>query len=139
MDKMVLQGAIDMAMHYLSGKEYLIKKKGRVYCANESLYFKKKGIYYKIYLNTISHIEADDDQTIVHGKGHKFYSFVSLKGLAALLENHGFMLVHRSYLVNLKKVTNLDKVNRILSLKKVSIPYSRRKKERLFEQLEKIK
>ncbi len=133
--KFSIRTAIELAIKNISGRNHVIGSKVEAYSNNDFLYFKKKGVFYKITITDILFIEADGDQTITHTKDSKFYSFLSLRALDELLNAKGFLKVHRSYLANITKATSVDVDNQQIHFNGVKVPFSRRMKKELLQHL----
>lgn len=133
--KFSIRTAIELAISHLSQKKNIINEKIDAYSSKEYLYFKKKGVFHKVAIAEILYIEADGDQTITHTKAFNFFSFSSLRALDELLESHNFLRIHRSYLAHITNVTSIDRHNQEVHFNGVQIPFSRRMKKELMEQL----
>ena len=82
--------------------------------------------------------EADDNYTTLHLKGNKKIVVSStLKVIEELLEDHSFVRIHRSYLVNLKEIEKYVKADGgyVVMSDGSEILISRNKKEELLKQL----
>lgn len=131
--KFSIRTAIELAIKNISGSNHVVGNKIAAYSNHEFLYFKRKGVFYKITITDILYIEADGDQTITHTKDGKFYSFLSLRALDKLLNAKGFMKVHRSYIANIHKATSVDVDNQQINYNGIKIPFSRRTKKELLQ------
>lgn len=133
--KFSIRTAVELALKNISGKQQVVEPKGDAYTNNGFLYFKKKGIFYKIAIADILYIQADGDQTITFTKNQRYISFLSLRALADILTNYSFIKVHRSYLANISKVTSVDVDNQFIRFNELQIPFSRRMKKDLLKHL----
>jgi len=104
--------------------------------SDEHLFFKKRGTFEKVAIEDIIYIEADGDYTMTYTANDRYLSTLTLRELEGLLTHRGFFRTHRSYLVNLNIATNIDMVNREVEVSGFRIPYSRRTKKQLIEQLQ---
>lgn len=77
---------------------------------------------HKIKLEDIIYIESDSEYVVFHLENRKIMSYQTLKSLEKTLPKSMFLRVHRSYIVNTKKVTGLK--GRDLILNKITIPVS---------------
>ena len=102
----------------------------------KDLFFKKNGIFKKINIDQIDYIEADGNYSITFTDTDKLVTSLTLSELEDILNNYHFMRVHRSYLINLKKINYLDTVNNKLMIDKQAIPISRTKKGILLERIQ---
>ncbi|MDW5288498.1 LytTR family DNA-binding domain-containing protein [Formosa sp. PL04] len=77
---------------------------------------------HKIKLEDIKYIESDSEYVVFHLGSRKIMSYQTLKSLEKSLPKSMFLRVHRSYIVNSKKVTGLK--GRDLILNETIIPVS---------------
>ncbi len=77
---------------------------------------------YKLKLNDIIYIESDSEYVIFHTSDKKIMSYQTLKSLEKTLDTSIFIRVHRSFIINKKKVTGLK--GRDLLLTDIKIPVS---------------
>jgi two-component system response regulator LytT len=71
----------------------------------------KNGKKILIGIDTIRYIMARDDYAYLQTDTDRYFSTVSLAQLEKRLDGHGFFRVHRSYLVNLSMVTEVESVS----------------------------
>ncbi len=91
----------------------------------------------RINLKEINYIEAMNEYVKIYLSGNKpIMSLISMKQLEQNLNSQHFMRVHRSYIVNLSKITVIER-NRIVFDGKVYIPISDQYKETFQEYLNK--
>lgn len=101
--------------------------------SNENLFVKVEALLLKLDISTILFIEAFGDYVKIHTieKIHTVYS--TLKRLEDKLDRSKFVRVHRSYIVNISKITNIDPNN--LEINKKIIPISGTYKEELMSKI----
>ena len=89
---------------------------------DDSLFVKVDSVLLKLDLNTILWVEAFGDYIKFHtvDKIHTIYS--TLKKMEETLDQKKFVRVHRSFIVNVSKITNIDPSN--LEINKRIIPIS---------------
>lgn len=87
----------------------------------------------KIYLTDILFIEAKGDYITIHTEYAKYTTYASLKKIYKRLPGHQFVNIHRSFIVNIDKIVDLDQ-NTILVGKEV-LPLSRYKRPDLMTKL----
>ena len=92
-------------------------------------------MFQKINLSSILYLQADDDYSICFTKEGTFRSHLRLRELEDLLERHFFFRVHRSYFVNLRNATSVDLEKCQINFSGCRIPFSRRVKSSLKQQL----
>lgn len=111
---------------------------------NEHLFDCLRGVYDKIVLkdnlvelakgnwerkSNIKYIKASDKYCEVHVKEYKYLVRSSMSEIERKLCDHGFIRTHRSYIVNLAYVVDIDKTIRLTD--NTRIKYSRGKKKEL--------
>lgn len=89
--------------------------------------------YEKIHYNDIQYIEALENYVVIYTKDMKFMTLMPMKRMEELLDEHQFMRVHKSYIVNIDKILSFEK-NRLKLLSK-TIPVSRGHKSAVFEKV----
>jgi len=77
---------------------------------------------HKLKLDEITHIESDSEYVIFHTAAKKIMSYQTLKSLEKSLDPSIFLRVHRSFIVNKRKVTGLK--GRDLLITEIKIPVS---------------
>lgn len=130
-----LKTAIDLAVKSIAGKQKIIESEIETYAKKDFLYYKKKGVFHKIAIATILYIKSDRYQTTTFTENQQFTSFISLKAFLELLAPYDFMQVHRSYIVNLLRVTSIDVTNQYIHLNEFKVPFSRRMKKEILLRL----
>lgn len=98
------------------------------------VFFNKKT---KVCINEILLLEGNINYTIVHLKEKKpLLIAITLKKAESLLKDHGFVRIHKSFLLNMSFAdSSLLTNNRILFQKNITIKISRRKRNELKERL----
>lgn len=102
----------------------------------ENLFFfiKTDSRWVKISYNEIKYIEGLKDYVMLHTQNEKIIVLENLKELAVNLEDKGFMRVHKSFIVNLNKITSIER-NRIF-IEKDIIPIGDTHREIFFQWFE---
>jgi DNA-binding LytR/AlgR family response regulator len=104
---------------------------------NEFLFIKSEHKILRINLSEIKYIESMREYVRIHSETDKpVMALMSMKKMEEYLPESDFMRVHRSYIVNLKKITTIER-NRIVFDNKVYIPVSDQYKEQFQEYLKK--
>ena len=88
-------------------------------------------------LSDIIYCESDDNYTKFYlGNGQHYLATKSLRDIQELLEERGFLRVHRQFLINLNQIKKFVKGegNYVIMTNDQSIPVSRTQKDRLMEQ-----
>lgn len=117
-----LRSNIELAWHNLSEK------------AEDFLVIKSEGETYKIKQTDINYLKAFDNYCYVATSEHKYLVPKTLKFTSEGLNPANFAKPHRSFIVNLRKVTKLSKDSIIVAGE--SIPLSAGKKEEIKSRLQ---
>ena len=91
-----------------------------------------------ISINSIIYCESDDNYTIFHLKNkHKMVVSSTLKDIEEMLDEHHFIRVHRSYLVNLNEIERYQKGEGgyLVMSDGTTVDVARNKKETLLKKL----
>ena len=103
---------------------------------DDFLFIKSEYKILKVKLNEIKYIEGMREYVRIHLTNEKpIMTLLSMKAVEQQLPNNSFMRVHRSYIVNLKMITTIER-NRIV-FDKVYIPVSEQHKEEFHQFVEK--
>lgn len=92
------------------------------YCCSEQLhsltYFtvKNKDSFLRINLDEISFFESRQRLAILHSRKHTVEFYAKLSDIIASLPPNDFIRCHQSYIVNMHKISRLDKANRCFIL-----------------------
>jgi len=130
-DKFTLNACIELAIK----KQAVQKHTFPPFAFNRELFFKKGGIYHKIEIDSIYFFQASGDYSLAQTFRGDYTTSLRLNKLEELLEHYSFMRVHRSYLINLAKVTAIDVENFWLNTNGHKIPFSRRIKTKLLKRI----
>ncbi|MEM6318935.1 MAG: LytTR family transcriptional regulator DNA-binding domain-containing protein [Bacteroidota bacterium] len=103
------------------------------------LFFKKKGVFQRVKIEDICSVEANSDYCLVHTEKGDYIASQRLSQMETLLRARPFMRIHRSFIINLKKIESVDPVDNFVMIKGKSISISRSKKDTLLQQLNMIK
>lgn len=98
-----------------------------------SLYVKEDSVWVNIPLDSIHWIEALGDYVTIHTEEKKHTVLTTMKEIETKLPEERFMRVHRSNIVNLNRITNLD--GNLLVLEKKLIPIGKSYKKSLMNRL----
>jgi DNA-binding LytR/AlgR family response regulator len=77
--------------------------------------------FVKIKFDEILYVEAMADYVIIHVEGAKHIIHSTMKGIDKKLAQDNFVRVHRSYIVNLKKISTVENSAVIISEKNIPI------------------
>lgn len=103
---------------------------------SENHFIKIGSTYKMIKIEDISYFFAKDKAIFLNleGRNYPVYKF-ALKELEVSLAIRNFVRVHKTYLVNLKKITSVDTQNHKLLIGEQSIPIGYVYRKKLFDQL----
>lgn len=96
-------------------------------------FVKKEGCYNKVFAKEVRYVEAMENYASMVTKGERFILHNTLKNLEIKLAPHGYMRVHRSYIVPLDKIDSIED-NRI-KIGDAIIPIGKSYRSRLMKQL----
>lgn len=101
----------------------------------EHFFIKTRQQLEKVAIADVLYLEADGHYCLVHTEQRKFLVHQAMTELAARLPNN-FINTHRSYLVNLARITAVDVQDNIVKLGTHQVPMSRRSKDSVLERLD---
>lgn len=100
------------------------------------IFIKADGRLIRVSLKNLLYVENVGDYVLFQTVDGKFLTHATLKNIAEKLQHPDFMKVHRSFIVNLSKIVNIED-NSVLINKKV-IPISRAHRNQLLERIDPI-
>lgn len=104
--------------------------------AQDNLFIKKRNEIIKVLIEDILYIMADGGKYCkIITESDLFIVRRSLKSLAIMIQNENFVQCHRSYIVNIKKITRVDLEEDIIKLKDNEIPMSRRERDNVLSKI----
>ena len=108
--------------------------KAPVQSTSEEIYVKSDGRLIRLELNDISYIESLGDYVIFHrGVQEQFIVHSTLKNINEKIRHHKFIRIHRSYIVNLSKIVDIQETNLVVDGK--ILPISRAHRSALFKEI----
>lgn len=99
----------------------------------EFFFIKCDHVFEKVYFNDVLYVEAMQNYCILHTPARKLIAYITLTGLEEKLPKTNFLKVHKSFIVNLEKITALD--GNDLFINKAQIPVSRNLKEEVMKRV----
>jgi len=90
-------------------------------------------VFEKVYFNDVLYVEAMQNYCLLHTSDRKLISYITLRGLEQKLPKNIFLKVHKSFIVNVDKITALD--GNDLFIDKASIPISRSLKDEVMNRV----
>lgn len=101
------------------------------------LFVKSGTSHEKILISDIDYLEAKGNYLVIHTQARPVMTYLSMKKAVEMLPQEFFLKIHKSYIINISKVTRLESSQVWLYNK--PIPLSRKLKEEVTSRLIKIK
>ncbi len=99
-----------------------------------NIFVRDKGRLVKLAVNDIRYVEADGNYVMLHTADRRFMLSASLTSIEEKLSSPSFLRVHRSYLVDLRRVTAVEE--KLVLLGSIHIPVGRTHREELRRRLD---
>lgn len=103
----------------------------------QSLFLKNGTMHEKVLMTEIDYIEAKGNYLLVHMQSKSIMTYLSMKKAEELLPPAMFLKIHKSYIVNINKITRIESAR--IWLYNKPIPLSRGLKNEITEKLLKSK
>lgn len=136
-----LQTTIEMAL-YKSEKDNQLKKERDYYYAivenkelKDSIYIRSDFRLNKISFDDIYYIEALKDYIVIHVSDTNYTTHCSMKEILNILPPTQFVRIHRSFIVNIKKIFSIKYPDLVIEDKKKILPIGGLYKKDLYEKL----
>ncbi|MCB9363821.1 MAG: response regulator transcription factor [Flavobacteriales bacterium] len=100
---------------------------------NDSIFIRNEGVWLKISTENILYIKADNNHVIIKTDENKYRTNEKLKDIAEKLSKNDFMQIHRSYIVQLNKISRID--GEVLEINTKTLPISRTYLNKLYNRL----
>jgi DNA-binding LytR/AlgR family response regulator len=97
------------------------------------LFIKEESLLVRISIPDINWVEAFGDYVKIHTEKKVYVSYGALKKIEEKLPKSKFVKVHRSFIVNIQKITNIDNSNLLIGSR--TIPVSDNYKKQLMESI----
>ena len=99
----------------------------------KEIYVKSNSKFYKLSYNDIYFVEALADYVLVYTENTRYIVYSTMKAIEEKLKGSTFVRVHRSYIINLRKIQFIEGNTLIINGK--HIPISKTYQELLFQKL----
>ena len=99
----------------------------------DNLFIKSDSKYVKISLDDIQHIEALSDYVSIFSDKGRFVVLGTMKSMEAKLDTKKFVRIHRSYIVNINRISTIQ--DGYVMIGDSKLPISRGSKENLMKQI----
>ena len=100
---------------------------------NDRIFVRNKNRMVKLYLKDIQYIEADRNYCKIYAPHREFLLSTPMKNLAEQLNAPSFQRIHRSYIINMEHIDELDE--HFVFIGKTHLPISKSYKVALFQRL----
>lgn len=104
----------------------------------DRLFIRHKDQMVKVLLSEILYAEADRNYCKIHTEKQSYLLSVPLRNIESQLPPNNFFRVHRSFVVNLKKIDAISEHHEYLTIQSHQVPISRRTKEEVVKRLKMI-
>lgn len=138
-----LRTSIEMALYkFKKEKEKELNAQNRIEVlyslgskSNDFIYVKSNSRLIKVLNADIQYVEALKDYVIIHTQEDKFTIHSTMKDIAKKLPETEFQRIHRSFIVNLKKIKAIELPNLVLEETNLTLPIGGSYKDDLFDKL----
>ncbi len=131
-DKYTLQGTIESAVHLLGSSNTV---EAEPLEKSKHFYIKQNNQLDKVNIDAIHWIEADGNYCIIHTDNRRYAVKISLRRLNKKLPEEQFVQIHRSQIVQLAQIQNLDLAMGLVILPTISLPLGPKYKNELLNRL----
>lgn len=131
-----IQAAIEIAMNNFEKFQEMKSSDVEALAANKNLYLKVDYRLVKVNEEDILWVEAKGDYAVFKTKTKSYVVHTTLRNVEAKLTQSRFLKVHRSFIVNMDHVVDIEDSN--LLIEKKIIPVSRANKEALMDRIQMI-
>jgi DNA-binding LytR/AlgR family response regulator len=105
---------------------------------DDRLFIRHKNQLVKVLLTDILFAEADRNYCKIYTENQTYLLSVPLRNIESQLPSDSFIRVHRSFVVNLKKVDAISEYHEYLIIQSHQVPIARRSKEEVVKRLKMI-
>ena len=128
-----LNAAIEVAMTAFNRLKTAQKKGGGGQIFERNIFLKVDSRLVKVKIDDILYVEAKGDYALFKTKDKGYIVHGTMKKFQMRLQDYQFQKVHRSFIVNLNKIVDIEESNLLIEDK--VIPISRANKEALMQRL----
>ena len=118
--------------------EPVIESTDHVSTMDDRLFIRHKDQMVKVLLSEILYAEADRNYCKIYTEKQIYLLSVPLRNIESQLPATHFFRVHRSFVVNLKKIDAISEYHEYLTIQSHQVPISRRSKEEVIKHLKMI-
>lgn len=134
-----LERSMELALlrtHTTEAEEDVFEKDRHIVLARKFFFVKERNKLVKVDIEDIQWVSVEDKYSILHTQDKKFVIRLSLKELAEKLDPGVFVQVHRSHIINITKVEDIDLQMFIISINGQEIPLGKSYKDNLVRRLQ---
>lgn len=124
-----LMTTIEISLHQYNTRQ----SKAKVLQSSDDIFVKEGYAFYKIKIGDILYVEANDNYAFIHTQAKRYLLSQTLKNVESRLDTAMFKRSHRSYLVNLDKISKIE--DGLLYIGEQPIPISKSHRKALIESL----
>lgn len=121
------------AIHRATDAIYFEKKNWSASDDQKEIYVKSNSKFYKLSYSEIFFVEALADYVLVYTENTRYIVYSTMKAIEEKLKGATFVRVHRSYIINLRRIQFIEGNTLIINGK--HIPISKTYQEMLFQRL----
>lgn len=130
----LLKPVKDYGRFLLAVNKVVARKSKKQAPVDSFLYIKIDSLLHKLSIDDILWVEAFGDYVKIQTKDHLHTAYSTLKNIEEHLPGDRFVRVHRSYIVNLTRISNIDSSN--LEIEKKIIPISENYRAQLLNKIQ---
>ncbi len=138
--KLDLQRAVELTVNRLkTEKELEIKtaeEKVSPFFLSDCIFVRHHEKMVKVFIKDILYIEAERNYCRIYSKNKEYLLSITLKDMDDKLPNNHFLRIHRSFIVNISQIDEIDTSHIIISKK--AIPISAESKKQLLLYIQKV-
>jgi DNA-binding LytR/AlgR family response regulator len=118
-------------------KAFKMEKLYEVNRIDDEIFIKKNSTLIKLAYDDILWIEALENYVVLNTENDKYTIHFTMKAMEKTLPKYKFLRIHRSYIVNLRKVTAIKEKNLILNFsnKTQELPIGKSYRDRLLKEI----
>lgn len=102
---------------------------------NESFFIRVGNVLQRVNVNDIHWVQSDGNYCSIHTVHKKYMVKMPLFKIKSRLPENSFIQVHKSYIVHIQLIENIDLSSGEIFLKDISLPLGRKFKELLLSRL----
>ena len=137
-DKTVLKRNIELAVSKITTDENVFEDEDAGILAKDFLFIKVNGLIKKVMIADIASITLEDKHSVLFVNNKRYVVRKSLKEISELLDSKVFIQIHRSHIINARKIDSISLSNYEVFVEKRKIPIGRTYKDQLVSRIQLI-